>query len=313
MMERISSKNLRVMFGNHEKAADMLRYGIEHCERSLASDKPEERLDVLRAKGHAVWFAGTSSSIEWLYLLWDSTENDSLRFELVEILRRAMQSLPAWDDRERNTKSDALRLTAPIFLGFVRTRRATELLSTISLKSFGNSGWLKDDDLCARVLLAVYACNYTVEASEFFERMVGDAGALRRLNLRQLHVFCAEYIASARRRFEGAARGQRDTFLEQQLNLLVAEAYPRTDDSRTDGGAAFGKAIQAVINEATAGIELPTAIREQVGEILNALHPDTIDVVDMATAIVRRLQEGSRQAKGRALPSDKESAAPGAH
>lgn len=300
-MDKIPHDALQLMFQKPEEFATMLRYGIEHCERSLKEGQPEDRFRIIN--GHGVWFAETQTADQWLDLLWESTENSRFRYELINILRRAVLALPDWRERERHTRSDALRLTAPVFLGFARTHRISELLSAFGEKFFGRVGWMNDSDLCARVLLTLYACNRTIEAWEFFRRIVQQQTALDRLTLRQMQVFCAEYITSARLHMEDIARGDDYSIFQSQLDTLAMEAFRGRSDAQTVGDEDFSKRVKAVMDEALQGIALPRAVKTFVDEVVNAVRPELVDPDDLekSLAAVQRVHEQVK--KGRTLPT----------
>jgi hypothetical protein len=305
-MDKIPHEALQLMFQKPEEFARMLRYGIEHCERSLQEGHPEDRFRIM--DGHGVWFAETQTADQWLDLLWESTENSRLRYDLVNILRRAVLALPDWRERERHARSDALRLTAPAFLGFARTHRISELLSAFAEKFFGRVGWVKDPDLCARVLLTLYACNRTIEAWELFRRIVQQETALEHLTLRQMQVFCAEYITSARLHMEDIARGDDYRDFLSQLDTLAVEAFRGRSDAQADGDEDFSKRVKAVMDEALHGIALPKTVKTFVDEVVNAVRPELVDPDDLekSLATVRQVHEQAK--KGSTLPAKRPNA-----
>ena len=300
MPQRIPPDALAVMLSDPSDFGSTLRHAIEHCERCIVAQEPQGRFDALGA--HAPWFADRFSSLEWLELLWTSTERaPRRRRELLRVMSYAIRGLPPLM-AETSAEREGLLLAAPVFLLFARMHHVPEVLAPLRLKAFGSIGWLHDPKLRAGLLLAAYANNYAHEAFDFLDQMVRERDFLPLLGRRQLAVFCVEYLASARQSFFSTDQPEESGAVLPQLDELINQAYADSDrpDPLVEQMDGFADQIRDAITEVLVGILLPPDLHDRIVRLQTTLQePErTPDVLSEASELFASFRQKLAAGRG---------------
>jgi len=290
-LTKLQPKTLEVFFRDRVEFAQLLRHAITHAEICLRNGHPEERYAALAP--HHIYFSQAETPLDWLDLLWVSTESlpgitrSPQRLALLEILKRVIGELPARPVAPQ-------RFTALTICRFVRQQEATELLPALRARAFGPGPWVSDPELRAALLLAVYPNIYSPSAFEFLDQFASHENLLKELDFSQFSVFCAEYITSAALRLNQVGEGGLDDDLLHRLHELEKQALytverPAPLVERPEG---FGAADCKVIDEVS-GMELPDAFRASIELLRNRLN-DAVNGLDAHSEMlkfVKRLKD----------------------